>query len=129
MANARSAAAPIADAVKQLSRDGAEWMSAEAELAQAELAVASKRALMAFGLAIGTGVMALASLIVVAFAAIALLAPYVGEAWATSIVALVFLVLTGILGWSAYRLAISTAEVTTFIKRWINAFKRLRKQA
>jgi Putative Actinobacterial Holin-X, holin superfamily III len=128
MANARATGTPIGAAIKQLSRDGADWVSAEAELAQAELAVASKRALMAFALAIGTGVMALAALIVVAFAAIALLAPHVGEAWATSIVALVFLALTAILGWSAYRSAISTAEVTTFIGRWIDGFKRLRKK-
>jgi hypothetical protein len=109
--------------VKQLSRDGASWISAEAELAQAELAQASKRAITALALAIAAAAAALATLIVIAFVAVALLAPQIGEIGATAAVAVAFLLLTVILGWSAYRIAVSTADVASFIKRRLNVFR------
>jgi uncharacterized membrane protein YqjE len=120
---------PLPDAVRKLSRDGAAWVQAEAELAQAELAEASKRALKAVALALLAGSVALAALVLTAFGLAMLLLPLTGSPFLSiTIVAVVLIIGAGLLGLWAWRTAVSTTEVTTFVKRWSDAlFARKRR--
>jgi VIT1/CCC1 family predicted Fe2+/Mn2+ transporter len=125
MANTRSQAIdepPLREAVSKLTQDGAAWARAEAELAGAEIAEASRRALMAFGIAVLAGSVALAALVVSAMGAISLLTPVTGgPVSATVLVAVILVAVTILLAWWAWHLAVSTTEATTFIKRWSDA--------
>ena len=67
----------LGDTLRRFSQSGRSWISAEAELAQAELAADGKRIAMIFALAalvLGTG---LAAIMLITLFLVSLLAPYV----------------------------------------------------
>ncbi len=108
--------------LRKASKDGAAWVRAEAALAQAEIVEASKRALIALALAILGGSVALAALVVTALGIIALIAPLVGGLFAaTAIVGVALIICAALIAWWAWRVAVSTAEATTFVTRWREA--------
>lgn len=112
---------PILETMRKASQEGAAWARAEAALAQAELAEATRRAMMAVMLAILAGAVALATLVVISLGIIALLVPVTGSAIAANaIVGATLILCTVLLTWWAWRLAVSTTDATTFIKRWLD---------
>jgi Putative Actinobacterial Holin-X, holin superfamily III len=112
---------PILETMRKASQEGAAWARAEAALAQAELAEATRRAMMAVALAILAGAAALAALVVTSLGIVALLVPVAGSAIAaTAIVGGILILCTVLLTWWAWRLAVSTTDATTFIERWLD---------
>lgn len=119
----------LGDTLRRFSQSGRSWISAEAELAQAELAADGKRIAMIFALAalvLGTG---LAAIMLITLFLVSLLAPYVGGlANASGILALVFAILAAGAGWWAWKLAHARLGIVSVLKRWTHVAKNVERE-
>ena len=119
----------LGDTLRRFSQSGRSWISAEAELAQAELAADGKRIAMIFALAalvLGTG---LAAIMLITLFLVSLLAPYVGGlANASGILALVFAILAAGAGWWAWKLAHARFGIVSVLKRWTHVAKNVESE-
>lgn len=119
----------LGDTLRRFSQSGRSWISAEAELAQAELAADGKRIAVIFALAalvLGTG---LAAIMLITLFLVSLLAPYVGGlANASGILALVFAILAAGAGWWAWKLAHARLGIVSVLKRWTHVAKNVERE-
>jgi uncharacterized membrane protein YqjE len=109
----------LRDTLRRFSQTGRSWISAEAELAQAELASDVRRIAVIFALAVFVLCTALAAIMLFTLFLVSLIAPYVGGlANAAGILALVLVILAAGAGWWAWNLAHAQLGVVSIVKRW-----------
>jgi hypothetical protein len=109
----------LATSLSGFSKAGKSWLSAEAELAQAEVAADGRRlAAILVLLASALGCVVAAVVLLCVFA-VSLLAPYVnGLANAAGVIAAMLIILTGLIAWRVYVLATMQFRLAAILKRW-----------
>lgn len=111
----------LRESFRRFSQTGRSWITAEAELARAELASDGRRIAVIFALAMLVMGAALAAIMLFTLFLVSLIAPYVGGlANAAGLLALVLVILAAGAGWWAWNLAHAQLGVVSIVKRWVH---------